>query len=124
MFCTGYSRPITLFPDRMQLVSLWEQENDWRVLRASTHADIYNSLDETKTKFMPLYQVDIKPNNVFDHCSNIARNVFKEDKQPGSVGTVLEIVRSFLAEWQMKPKQEADWDPVVPIVIFSVQHAA
>ena len=62
-----------------------------------------------------VHQVDTEPDNVFHHCSNIARNVFKEDKDLGCAGTVLESVRSFLGEWQMKSMQEADWEPVVPM---------
>ena len=115
LFCRGSNRVIPLFPYRMQLVSLWEQETNWRVLQASAHADTYNSLRETSTSFTPLHQLDTKPNDVFDHCSNIARNVFKEDKQPGCAGTVLESVRSFLAEWRMKTMQEVDWEPVFPV---------
>ena len=115
MFCTGSSRLIPLFPYRMQLVSLWEQENNWRVLQASAHVDIYNSLWCTKTRFTPLHQVDTKPNNLFDHYSNIARNVLKEDKLLGCAGTVLESVRSFLAKWEMETMQEIDWEPVVPM---------
>ena len=97
------------------MVSLWEQEINWRALQASTHSDICNSLGYTKTKFTPLHQDDTKPNNMFDHCSNIARNAFKEDGEPGCAGTVLESVRSFLAEWQMKNMRGADWEPVVPM---------
>ena len=118
MLCRGYSDEIPLFPYRMQLVALWEQETNWRVLQASAHADVRNSLWKVQTVLIPLHQIDSKPCSVFDYFSNIARSSFDEYSSPGCAGAVMESVRSFLAEWQMKTKQEAEWEPVVPAEFF------
>ena len=119
LFCQGSKGCVPLFPYRTQLVALWEQETNWRVLQASAHADIRNSLRHMTTRLTPLHKTDRKPHTVFDYCySNIARNVAKKWTYRGSAGTVIESVRSFLAEWRMRTTQEADWEPVVPLEYF------
>ena len=116
--CDGGSRSIPLFPYRMQLVALWEQETNWRVLQASAHADVSKCLLDIETDLTPLHQLDTKPSNVFDYCSNIARNEFTEETDPGCTGVVLESVRSLLGEWQMKTTQEVEWEPAVSLECF------
>ena len=118
MLCDGYSRSIPLFPYRMQLVALWEQETNWRVLQASAHADVWYCLRRKVTKLRPLYQLDTKPCNAFDYYSNIARNEFTGWTHPGCTGVVLESVRILLEEWQMRTTQEVEWEPAVSLECF------
>ena len=116
MLRDGLSTSIPLFPYRMQLVALWEQETNWRVLQASAHADAHWSLSEID--LTPLHQLDKKPCNTFDYYSNIAQNEFVGATHPGCTGVVLESVRSLLGEWQMKTAQEVEWEPAVPLECF------
>ena len=118
MLCDGDSTSIPLFPYRMQMVALWEQDTNWRVLQASAHADVWSCLCITETGLTPLHQFDTKPCNTFDYCMKISRNEFAGERRPGCAGVVLESVRSFLGEWQMRTTQEIEWEPVVPLECF------
>ena len=118
LFCNDSGHVVPLFPYRMQLVALWEQETNQRVLQASAHADIQSSLQKIPFELTPLHKTDIKPHNVFDYCSSIARNAYRKCDYPGCVGTVIESVRSFLAEWRTRTAQEIDWEPAVPVECF------
>ena len=118
MLCDGYTSSIPLFPYRMQLVALWEQETNWRVLQASAHADVQSFLFYGETGLTPLHQLDAKPCNVFDYYSNIARNKFAGESYPGCTGVVIESVRSLLGEWQMRSTQEVEWEPAVSLECF------
>ena len=118
LFCTGSGNVVPLFPYRMQLVALWEQETNWRVLQATAHADIRSSLENKICEKTPLHETEPKPHNVFDYCSNIARNASRKWDYPGCAGTIIESVRSFLAEWRTRTAEEIDWEPVVPVECF------
>ena len=113
-----YYTRIPLFPYRMQLVALLEQEIDWRVLQASAHADAYWCLLGAETDLTPLHQLDTKPCNLFDYYSNIARNEFEGAEHPDFTGLVIESVRSLLGEWQMGTTQEVEWKPAVSLECF------
>ena len=117
-FCGGYAVDIPLFPHVMQLIALWEKSTNWRVLQASAHADIEFSLSDRDRRLVSLCQAESEPCDVFDHCFNIAGDVFEKEKKPGCAGVVLETVRSFLAEWVITTSQEADWEPLVPMEPF------
>ena len=96
--CHGFSMSIPLFPYRMQLVALMEQETNWRVLQASAHADVSNSLLDVESDLTPLHQLDTRPCNVFDYYSNIGRNELEGCAHTGCPGVVLDSVRSLLGE--------------------------
>ena len=83
MLCGGYSWCIPLFPDRLQLVAMWDQGTNWRVLQASAHADVSSCLLDMETGLTPLHQLGRKPCNVFDYHSNIARNELERETRPG-----------------------------------------
>ena len=90
MLCRGDPRSIPLFPYRMQLFALWEQENNCRVLQASAHTDFKECLLGTRAGLKPLHQLDTVPCNAFDYYSNIARNEFAGRIHPVCTGVVLE----------------------------------
>ena len=101
----GYSRSIPLFPYRMELIALWEQGTNWRVLQACARADVRYCLLDVESGFTPLHELDTKPCNTFDYYSNMARNEFAGLTHLGCTGVVLERVRSLLGEWQIKTTQ-------------------
>ena len=90
------------------MVALWEQETNWRLLQASVHADVLNFLWKTAISSTPQYQIDTKPRSVVDYYSNIASNLFEGAAYLGYRGVVLESVRSFIGEWQMRTTQEVE----------------
>ncbi len=120
---------IPIFPYQMQLVALWEEATNWRVLQASAHHDIEESLcsrgfeglmlHRTTTR---LYQVQPRPECIFDYCAKFAQHFDDEVLEgPGSLGVVMETVRTFLAEWLVAgPRDEPDWKPVIPKECFEL----
>ena len=96
----------------MQLLALWEQEINWRVLQASAHADVWSCLLDDGSGLTPLHQLDTKPCNVLDYSSNIGF------VHHGYRGVGLESVRSLLGKWQIKTTQEVEWEPTVPLECF------
>ncbi len=104
---------IPIFPYRMQMVALWDQATNWRVLQASAHEDIRNSF------FIPVFRVDACTDHLFDYWSGIARNAdYRRLKPSSSVGLVIETVRTFLAEWLVAAPRKPDWNPVLPEETF------
>ncbi len=106
---------IPLFPYRMQAVALWDDATNWRVLQASAHEDIENSLQcwerlQIENEEKVLHNVSCEV-NIFDYCSEWTKQTIKSK---GSVGVLIETVRSFLAEWTVERTREPVWEPEVP----------
>ncbi len=106
---------IPLFPYRMQAVALWDEATNWRVLQASAQQDIMNSLydevdlqldNEEELLYNAPREVDI-----FEHCTEWSE---KHALEKGSLGIVIETVRTFLAEWLAESEGEPNWEPEVP----------
>ncbi len=116
----GYQIPI--FPYRMQMVALWDEATNWRVLQASAHQDIFNSsVNAFSLKYFNKNQKRIlrnvqHPVNIFNYCTNwVIEQIGKEHLGwKGSLGVVMETVRSFLAEWITECGLEPNWEPEIP----------
>ncbi len=107
---------IPLFPYRMHAVALWDEATNWRVLQASAHEDIWILLwllddDERMLDDAP-HEIDI-----FDYCAEWS---MEHSGWRGSLGVVMETVRTFLAEWIFTSGQEPVWEPEVPKNCFEI----
>ena len=109
----GYNIP--LFPYRMQAVALWDEATNWRVLQASAHQDICDSLQAglcflVENEEKVLHHVPDRV-DIFEYCTEWTkqRNLRKD-----SLGLVIETVRTFLAEWIARSRGEAVWEPEIP----------
>ena len=106
---------LPMFPYRMQVIALWEQATNWRVLQASAHHDIGESMD-----ILFCHSIESKPDAVslYDFYANISRDEYSGRITPTFLGVVLETVRTFLAEWIATKVQETNWEtnwePTVP----------
>ena len=115
---------IPIFPYRMQMVTLWDQATNWRVLQASARQDI--RLSNHRIFKFELYE---KNNHrvlsevshlldIFDFCAKWTFELIEEKFDSGfekvSMGVVLETVRSFLAEWVIDGAREPNWKSEVP----------
>ncbi len=110
---------IPIFPYRMQMVALWEEATNRRVLQVSGRWDIRSSLDprgyfelQNENEQWILRNAP-SPLNIFDYCAkwiSERRNV----EPKGSLCVLLETVRTFLAEWITASAQEANWEPEIP----------
>ncbi len=116
---SGYDIPI--FPYRMQMVALWDEGTNWRVCQASAHQDIISRycyhliyLQDQNEKWILHNAPD--PVNIFDYCAKwtTERINRSNDEDKGSLGVVVETVRTFLAEWVTASTREANWEPVIP----------
>ncbi len=106
---------IPLFPYRMQAVALWEEATNWRVLQASAHQDIEHSLDcgrciriERDENILHNASREV---DIFEYCAGWSKRHVPEK---GSLGLVIETVRTFLAEWFAESEGEPNWEPEVP----------
>ncbi len=100
---------IPIFPYRMQMVALWEEASNWRVLQASAHHDIYYSLSCRGLR-TPVFEREPRPASVFDLCAELASNEQFEIHQSNYfLGVVTESVRTFLAEWVTADSRTPDW---------------
>ena len=106
---------LPMFPYRMQMIALWEQDTNWRVLQASAHCDIDASMC-----IHAYLQLESKPEavNLFDYWSNIAQGALERHPGPWFLGAVVETVRTFLAQWVTASAQEANWEPAIPDECF------
>ncbi len=106
---------IPLFPYRMQAVALWDEATNWRVLQASAHQDIWNSLEAFHDCGLlgEEENMDNTPHrvNLFDHSAEWSKG---RVGCKGSLGVVIETVRTFLAEWIAESGREPCWEPEVP----------
>ena len=114
---------IPIFPYRMQMVALWDQATNWRVLQASSHQDIDNSKwnassfkFENKNKQRVLCYAP-HPVNIFDYCAEWTVEQIEKKllRRQGSLGVVIETVRTFLAEWITANTLEPNWEPDIPL---------
>ncbi len=112
---------IPIFPYRMQLVALWDEATNWRVPQASAHYDYSSALFvfelQTEEEHRVLKNAP-HPVNIFDTCAEwtIKQLHRNEDEWIGSLGVVMETVRTFLAEWVTASAREMNWEPDVPTV--------
>ena len=113
---------IPIFPYRMQMVALWDEGTNRRVLQASAYQDIFNSLIDP-TFFKLQYNNEqrvlrdaLEPVNIFDYCGKwtIAQISNDRPRWKGSLGVVMETVRTFLAEWLKVNTHEPNWEPEIP----------
>ncbi len=110
---------IPLFPFRMQALALWEEGTNWRVLQASAHQDIWNTLAcfksiRIKSDENVLRNLAHKV-NIFDYCARWSRTHINSK---GSRGVILETVRTFLAKWIAGSGREPVWEADFPNDIF------
>ncbi len=125
---------IPIFPYRMQMVALWDKSSNQRVLQASARADVENSISNfdifrVKNKYEQQGLVNAFENeqcvlhnaphfaNIFEYCTEWT--IEQMDKKgrylrKGSLGVVLESVRTFLAEWITGSAQLPNWEPEMP----------
>lgn len=108
------------FPWRKLLVPLWSTCTNWRVLQATAHMDNHSSIDLTNESDSPQYL----PNDYFEYTrqkifyGTSDRTAFST-WELGYVGCVMEMVRSFLADWLTRPSGiEPDWNPTLPLGEF------
>ena len=101
-----------MFPHRMKMIALWEQDTNWGVFQAFAHCDIDTLMD---SNFDKLRRAD-KPEEVslFDYWSNIAQGVHVFHSSRRSMRAVMQTVRTFLAQWLTTAGQEPNWQPVMP----------
>ncbi len=114
-----------IFPYRMQLVALWDDATNWRVLQASAHHDVeistfhgfLMSLRKNNQKVLPNASRTV---NIFDYCTKwTIEELSKGTIQWRSLlGVVLETVRTFLAEWITATGREPSWEPELPTACF------
>ena len=107
----GNENNVLMFPYRMQMITLWEQDTNWRVLQASAHCDIDESM-----WFYFGSSLEDKPEAVslFDYWSNIPQGLLEGHSGPCFLRAVIETVRTFLAQWVTAAAQEAIWEPAMP----------
>ncbi len=111
---------IPIFPYRMQMVGLWDEGTNWRVLQASARRDIFNSricaivmgVDNAKR----ILDNAPYPVNIFDYCAKWTIEQISRTRPDwkGSLGVVMETVRTFLAEWITASGREPNWEPEIP----------
>ncbi len=122
---------IPIFPYRMQMVALWDQATNWRVLQASAHRDIelssYRIIDfefDNKDKQRVLSEVS-HPADIFDFFAKCTFEQLEEEFnsafEKGTLGVVLETVRSFLVEWISGSTWEPNWEPEVPAATANIE---
>ncbi len=112
----GLNYQIPVFPYRMQMVALWEEATNWRVLQASAHQDIFisdNWGDELQERVLENALYDY---HIFDYCAEWAADLLDEGllQMRCSAGLVMETVRSFLAEWITASVEDSNWEPDMP----------
>ncbi len=117
---------IPIFPYRMQMVSLWDEDTNWRVLQISAHQDLIFSLDITWIAMLesikPPFEMEPRPRSIFDFSLNCTQNVAKQAKvSTDFLGVFMETVRSFLAEWVAFSPLEPQWQPMIPTDVFEFQ---
>ena len=101
---------IPLFPYRMQMVAVWDEATNWRVLQASAHVDLWSSLsrDESEGRILDKAPQEV---GIFDYCAEWAvENIQWKDV----LGIVIETIRTFLAQWIIESGREPIWDLEVP----------
>ncbi len=116
----GYQIPI--FPYRMQMVALWDEATNWRVLQASAHHD-----NDISSRYAVLLEFESENDqrilqnapdlvNIFDYCANWTAEQIEQGfvRWKGSLGVVMETVRTFLAEWITANPREPNWEPEIP----------
>ncbi len=114
---------IPIFPYRMQMVALWDEATNWRVLQSSARRDIENSkghvwsLLRSGNERMQRILSNV-PNSVsiFDYCAKwtVKRIDKKFFVEKGLLGVGIETVRTFFAEWISGSTQEPIWEPEIP----------
>ncbi len=99
MIFGSHSYKIPLFPYRMQAVTLWDEDSNWRVLQASAHQDILTSLQslciqpiENEERILYIAQSE---ENLFDCC---AEWTAQRDDRLVLLGVIIETTRTFFAE--------------------------
>ena len=115
----GRDRHLLRFPYEMEMVALWEQGTNWRVLQASAHRDIEDSLlnGEYETDWqVPIFQVEPEPIDMFEYCREHTIEFIEDLWNP--LGVVLETVRTCLAKWVTVSAREPDWEPEIPLHRF------
>ena len=117
MFDSPYCQ-IPIFPYRMQMLALWEEETNWRILQASAHQDIWCSLNGTQFPWIRKEKgvMHSVTQQIFDSCTEWAQKRFSGKYV--QLGVVMETVRTFLAEWIVANAGEPDWEPEVPTDSF------
>lgn len=116
MLLTEFDIPI--FPYRMQLIPLWEQDTNWRVLQATAHLDIESSM---KICLISSFEDKLEAESVFDYYKNIARDKWFESNGSAFLGVVIETVRTFLAKWLATGVEEPNWEPLIPNECFGFE---
>ena len=101
MFLDGNDLPMFLY--RMQLIALWEQDTNWRVLQASAHYDIESSICLPLDDPLERRSEGI---SLFDYWSNIAQGVQERYITKEFLGAVVETVRTFLAQWVKEQRRK------------------
>ncbi len=116
---------IPIFPYQMQMVALWDNETNWHVLQASAHQDILNSLFHGEERVL---QNAPFPVNIFDSCAQWTFEQIgsRRLRGKGSLGILLETVRTFLAEWTTASSRSAwqpNWEPEIPsaCIVFNTR---
>ncbi len=110
---------IPLFPYRMQAVALWDEATNWRVLQASAHQDIL--LSRVSWETVEAVNQERMPDNarhekdIFNYCAEWSMG---NTEWKGSLGVVMETVRTFLAEWIVGSGQVPVWEQEVPASCF------
>lgn len=110
----SYGSDMPMFPYRMQMIALWEQSTNWRVLQASAHREIEDSLsigDFVQNQLILRKRPTV---NVFDYFMDTAQEMFEKREETGVLGVAIETVRSFLAEWLVSGVREPNWEPIIP----------
>ena len=125
----SFQNQIPIFPYRMQMVALWDQATNWRVLQASAYQDIQHSIDNSRCLKSNPILIECKNEtvkqvgnnarssiNIFDYCTKWTREHIDSGfgVSKGSLGVVMETVRTFLAEWITRNHQEPNWRPEIP----------
>ncbi len=115
--CSKLSR-IPIFPCRLQMIPLWNECTNLRVLQASVHTDNEAAIKEEEDLANVASDVEEfcgKPMDVYEYYKNTGE-VFKHHYKFDVVyGIVAESVRTFLADWLVSAEREPDWEPVVPL---------
>ncbi len=117
--CTMFrSGGIPILPYRMQMVALWEEVSNWRVLQASAHQDIFYSLS-CPSFGIPIFERP-RPASLFDFCAELASNEQVGICQSNYfLGVLTESVRTSLAEWVAAGMGDRNWDPKVSTARFN-----
>ncbi len=115
-----------LFPYRMQMVTLWDKSTNRRVLQASAHQDIANSVycaEKMRVGNKKWILDDVAhPDSIFDYCTTWTISLIDSGYIPWKclLGLVMETVRTFLAEWVSANEGEPEWEPEMPTECIQV----